>query len=1143
MEFIHLHLHTEYSLLDGACRVGEIPDAVKALGQSAVAVTDHGVLYGAVDFYRACRKAGIKAIIGCEVYVAPRTMADKKHPVDSDYSHLILLVKNGIGYKNLTKIVSLAFTEGFYQKPRTDMQTLAKYSEGLVCLSACLSGEIPKAILADDMNAAIQAAKKYKDIFKDDFYLELQRHGADGEQKVCLALVRIARMLNIQLVATNDVHYIKKQDSELQRLLAAISTAATLDTLKFAMQGDEYYLKSTDEMMSLFADIPEAVQNTRVIADKCNFDFDFGVMHLPAFYPPEHLTPAEYLRNLCIEGYNRRAHDGSVCKSKEYTDRLTYELGIIDSMGFNEYFLIVHDFVAYAKYRHIPVGPGRGSAVGSLAAYCLGITDVDPIKYGLLFERFLNPERISMPDIDIDFCDERRSEVIDYVAQKYGRDHVAQIITFGTMAARQAVRDTGRALGISYTRTDECAKLIPRQLTINEALETVPELKEICLADPDIAKLIGYAKRLEGRPRNISTHATGVVITDKPVTDYVPLAIGENAPVTQYTMNTVADLGLLKIDFLGLRFLTVIDSAVNMANGRGANIDIKKIDVGDKSTYDMLAKGKSTGLFQLESDGMRSLLARMKPCCFEDIISVISLYRPGPMDSIGRFLAGRADPSTVEYAHPLLKSVLGNTYGCIIYQEQVMQICRVLAGFTYGHADVLRQAMKKKKAEIMDVEKKSFVEGAMQNGVGRQIAEDIFAQMREFARYAFNKSHAAAYAVVAYRTAYLKCHYPAEYMCALLRSVTGDTAKIKQYIDECADMGIKVYPPDVNKSFENFAIENGGIRFGLASIKNVGTAFARNLITERHKRPFASPADFIERTAVYGNVRMLESLIRCGALDGFGIYRSRLMSVLDGAVDSVLKRRSRSYEGQLSLFGESDSADSELQLEYREIDEFPLSVRLADEKYLSGLYLSGHPLDRYRTYITQSGAKNTRQLYEGLTSGTVKERSPISFVGMITKKRDITTKTSGKRMAILIAEDLYGEVEITVFPKYYEKVGALLNIGGIYAFICEARLEDAVSDDERDTVKLIFMSSKALGEGEAALQPRKLFLRVTEQNIGLLKNATDILQKHPGADAVRIYYQSTGKLTALKSGGCNITSELLKQLKALLGDDNVAVKG
>lgn len=1141
MEFVHLHLHTEYSLLDGACRISEIPERVKSAGQSAVAITDHGALYGAVDFYRACIKAGIKPIIGCEVYVAPRRMSDKKHPVDSDYSHLILLVKNETGYKNLTKIVSLAFTEGFYQKPRTDIETITKYHEGLICLSACLAGEIPKSIINGDLQKATAAAERFKGIFGDDFYLELQRHGIEEELRVNSAICNISRSLGIELVATNDVHYISKQDSELQRLLTAVSTASTLSDLKLAMQGDEYYLKSTDEMQRLFADIPQAIANTNVIADKCRFDFDFSVMHLPAFYPPEHLTSAEYLRNLCIEGYNDRAKNGLIQKSKEYTDRLTYELGIIDSMGFNEYFLIVHDFVAYAKYRHIPVGPGRGSAVGSLAAYCLGITDVDPIKYGLLFERFLNPERISMPDIDIDFCDERRGEVIDYVAEKYGRDHVAQIITFGTMAARQAVRDTGRALGISYSRTDECAKLIPRHLTISEALESVPELKQLCESDSEIDKLIAYAKRLEGRPRNTSTHATGVVITDRPVTDYVPLAVGESAPVTQYTMNTIADLGLLKIDFLGLRFLTIIDNAIKMANENGAGLSAEKINTDDEATYAMLAKGRSIGLFQLESDGMRSLLMRMKPYCFEDIISVISLYRPGPMDSIGRFLAGRADQNAVEYAHPLLKPVLGGTYGCIIYQEQVMQICRTLAGFTYGHADVLRQAMKKKKAEIMDVEKKAFVEGAAANGVSEKVANEIFAQMREFARYAFNKSHAAAYAVVAYRTAYLKCHYPAEYMCALLRSVMGDTAKVKQYIDECTDMGIKVYPPDVNRSFENFALEDGGIRFGLASIKNVGTAFARNLITERQKRPFRSPADLIERTAVYGNVRMLEALIRCGALDSFGIYRSRLMSVLDAAVESVSRQRSKSYEGQLSLFG-GDDVDAELQLDYREIDEFPLSARLADEKYLSGLYLSGHPLDRYRAYIESSDAKNTRQLYEGLTSGAIKEKSVVNFVGMIAKKRDIVTKASGNRMAILTLEDLYGEVEMTVFPKDHEKVSALLNVGGIYRFVCEARLEDAAGDDEQDTVKLIFRSAKMLGEGEAAQTPRKLFLRVTPQNEHSLMQAVEMLKKHSGADAIRIYYVSTGKLTAPKSGGCNISDELIFRLKALLGDDNVAVK-
>lgn len=1140
MEFVHLHLHTEYSLLDGACRISEIPEAVIAAGQTAVAITDHGALYGAVDFYKACRKAGLKPIIGCEVYVAPRSMRDKKYPVDADISHLVLLVKNDTGYKNLTKIVSLAFTEGFYQKPRTDIETLSKHSEGLICLSACLSGEIQKSILNDDMQKAKAAAERYKAIFGDDFYLEMQRHGIDGEAKVCSALSALSRSMDIPLVATNDVHYISKQDSELQRLLTAVSTASTLDDPKLSMQGDEFYLKTSSEMQKLFADFPEAIENTARIAEKCNFDFEFGVLHLPAFYPPEHLTSAEYLRNLCVEGYNGRAANGLIKKSPEYANRLMDELAIIDSMGFNEYFLIVHDFVAYAKHRHIPVGPGRGSAVGSLAAYCLGITDVDPIKYGLLFERFLNPERVSMPDIDIDFCDERRGEVIDYVAEKYGRAHVAQIITFGTMAARQAVRDTGRALGISYARTDECAKMIPRHMTISEALESVPELREACSNDPDVNRLITYAKKLEGRPRNTSTHATGVVITDKPVTDYVPLAVGESAPVTQYTMNTVADLGLLKIDFLGLRFLTVIDNAVRMAKENGADIDISRIDTGDDATYEMLAKGKSVGLFQLESDGMRSLLMRMKPYCFEDIISVISLYRPGPMDSIGRFLSGRADQSSVKYAHPLLEPVLGGTYGCIIYQEQVMQICRTLSGFTYGHADVLRQAMKKKSAAIMDVEKKAFIDGAAENGVDRQVAEDIFAQMREFARYAFNKSHAAAYAVVAYRTAYLKCHFPAEYMCALLCSVVGDTAKVKQYIDECTDMGIKVYPPDINRSYENFALENGGIRFGLASIKNVGTAYAKNLITERQKRLFSSPADFIERTAVYGNVRMIESLIRCGALDCFGIFRSRLMSVLDQAVESVMRRRSRSYEGQLSIFGGEESES--LDLEYREIDEFPQAVRLADEKYLSGLYLSGHPMDRYRRYIAESGAKSTRALYEGLTSGSIKERSAVTFVGMISKKRDITTKSSGKRMAILTAEDLYGELEITVFPKDFEKDGAMLNVGGIYSFVCEARLEEADGENETDTVKLIFRSAKLLGEAEAASPPKKLFLRITQQNERFLPQTIEMLKNHPGADAIRIYYVSTGKLTAPKSGGCNITDGLKRQLEALLGDGNVAVK-
>ncbi len=1142
MGYVHLHLHTEYSLLDGACRIAEIPDAVIAAGQNAVAITDHGVLYGAVDFYKACRKAGIKPIIGCEVYVAPRSMDDKQYPIDTDYSHLILLAKNETGYKNIVEIVSRGFTRGFYQKPRTDKDTLAKYSDGIICLSACLSGIIPKTVLQGDISKAREHALWFKQTFRDGFYLELQRHGLPQDRQVCDAVMAISKSTGIPLVATNDVHYIKSSDSELQRLLSAVATGTTLQELKLGMEGDEYYLKSSSEMENLFADCPDAIANTARIADECNFDFDFKATHLPAFNVPNGFTAAKYLYNLCVEGYNKRAEAGLLTKSDEYADRLRYELGIIDRMGFNEYFLIVQDFVRYAKFRGIPVGPGRGSAVGSLAAYCLGITDIDPIKYGLLFERFLNPERVSMPDIDIDFCDERRGEVIDYVSEKYGRSHVAQIITFGTMAARQAIRDTGRALGMTYAAVDEIAKLIPRQIgvTLSDALSSTPDLKKRYDADTDTHRLIDYAIRMEGRPRNTSTHATGVVITDKPITAYMPLAMGDGAPVTQYTMTTVAELGLLKIDFLGLRYLTILQNASNYVKESLPDFDLQKISYDDELTNKLLSAGKSTGLFQLESDGMRALLTKMKPFCLEDIISAISLYRPGPMKSIPDFLAGRANPSAISYPHPLVEPILKGTYGCMLYQEQVMQICRALSGFTYGHADILRKAMAKKHADIMENEYGAFVEGAKANGVDPAIAEDIFERMREFAKYAFNKSHAAAYAVLAYRTAYLKAHYPKEYMCALLCSVTGDTNKMKQYIDECHEMGIEVYPPDVNKSYGNFAIEGDGIRFGLASIKNVGSVFAGNLITERQKRLFASPADLIERTAGFGNTRMFESLIRCGALDSFGIYRSRLISALDEAIESVSRRKSKSYEGQISIFGSEDQSDM-LEMQYREVDEYPLQTRLSDEKYLSGLYLSGHPLERYKHVIASTGALTSEQLYQGLVSGSIPEKTTVKYVAIVSKRQNKVTKT-GKQMAILTAEDLYGEIEVVVFPNDYDKYSEQLKEGDVYCFTCSATLKEAVSDDAEDEVKLLLQSASQIASETVANPPRKLFLRINERNSAVLNKALTLIAKHPGADSVALYFEKDKSLKAPKGSGTCITTELTTQLTALLGDGNVAVK-
>jgi DNA polymerase-3 subunit alpha len=846
-------------------------------------------------------------------------------------------------------IVSLAFTQGFYQKPRTDKETLEKYGEGLIALSGCISGLIPKCILNGDLAGAKENALFFKRIFgKDNFYLELQRHGIDKQTVVNQALISLSKELDIPLVATNDVHYINKSDSTLQRLLMAIQMGKTLNEGGYGLESDNFYLKSTDEMQSLFADLSEAVENTEKIADRCNFDFDFETMHLPAFIPPKPYSPFEYLKKLCYDGYKEKVSGGFIKANEEYEKRLVYELSVIEKMGFVDYYLIVWDFVHFAKKRNIPVGPGRGSGVGSLCAYFIGITDIDPLEYDLLFERFLNPERVSMPDFDIDFCDERRGEVIDYVSEKYGRDHVAQIVTFGTLAARQAVRDAGRALGMSYAAVDEIAKLIPRyiSITIDAAMQESRELRNVYSADPQAKRLIDFAKALEGRPRNTSTHATGVVITDKPLTTYVPLTLNDSVVVTQFPMTTVAELGLLKIDFLGLRFLSVIDNAAKTVQKKNPDFDIYKIPFDDKETYNLLSSGNTLGLFQLESEGMRNLIMRLKPENIEDITSAISLYRPGPMQSIEQFLKNRKNPDKTEYLTPELKEILKSTHGCIIYQEQVMQICRRLAGYSYGRADIVRRAMAKKKTEAMAKEREGFIEGAVGNGVDEVRASEIFDMMYEFAKYAFNKSHAVAYAVVSYRTAYLKCHYPIEYMCSLLNTVSGDNDKIKEYIDDCARMGIAILPPDVNESGENFTVEGKNLRFGLVAIKNVGWLFAQKLIEERRKGRFRSYEDFLTRIHVFGNTRMIESLILCGALDSFGIYRSRLIAELDSALDMLARQRSGNVDGQIGLFDTPDNSgysETMLKLDFRAINEYPLLERLSNEKALTGLYFSGHP--------------------------------------------------------------------------------------------------------------------------------------------------------------------------------------------------------
>ncbi|PKM62909.1 MAG: DNA polymerase III subunit alpha [Firmicutes bacterium HGW-Firmicutes-21] len=1149
MGFVHLHLHTEYSLLDGECRISAIPEAVKKAGQNAVAITDHGVLYGIVDFYKACKATGVKPIIGCEVYVAPRSMSDKVHPIDGDYSHLVLLVKDKKGYENLMSIVSKSFTQGFYKKPRTDKDTLEKYSEGLIALSGCISGLIPKCIINGDKSLARENAIFFRRIFgRDNFYLELQRHGIDKQAVVNETLVTLSGELDIPLAATNDVHYVNQSDSMLQRLLMAIQMGKTIDEDNsgtedgFGMEGNRFYLTSSQEMSALFADLPEAITNTERIAERCNFDFDFETMHLPAFSAPKPYTPYDYLVKLCNDGYTSKKEEGFIPDNCEYSKRLEYELSVIQTMGFVDYYLIVRDFVAFAKKRRIPVGPGRGSGVGSLCAYFLGITDVDPIKFGLLFERFLNPERVSMPDFDIDFCDERRNEVIDYVSDKYGRAHVAQIVTFGTLACRQAVRDTGRALGMPYSAVDEIAKLLPRYtgVSIDSAIRESKELKSIYASDPQAKRLIAFARGLEGRPRNTSTHATGVVITDKPLTSYVPLALNDSITVTQFSMNTVAELGLLKIDFLGLRYLTIIDNTEKAIKGKNPSFNPEKIPFDDAETYEVLSSGNSLGLFQLESEGMRNLLIRMKPFEFEDIVSAISLYRPGPMQSIERFLQNRRNPDKTEYITPELKEILSSTHGCILYQEQVMQICRILAGYSYGRADIVRRAMAKKKEDAMAKERLGFLKGATERGVAEDKATVIFDMMNEFAKYAFNKSHAVAYAVIAYKTAYLKCHYPKEYMCSLLNSVNGENSKIKEYIDDCARMGIAILPPDINNSGEMFTVSGDNLRFGLVAVKNVGWLFAQKLILERNKSAFLSIEDFLTRTHSFGNTRMIESLILCGALDCFGIYRSRLISELDNALDILSKQRNNNIEGQVGLFDGSVNDNTMLRLDFRQINEYPLLERLSQEKALTGLYFSGHPLDKYQRLIKTTGAYTSRQLLQGLTEGKIREKQLVSFVALVTKKRTKVTK-SNNIMAFVTAEDLDGEAEIILFPTVYEEYGGRINEGGIYIFECEATLKESIKDDTVDEVKLLLKSVRP-ADGWEQDSDTALYLKITEKNATRLDDALAIIKESAGKSRVCIYFEREKKLRAAKDIGCTIDDRLISQLKLILGEAYVATK-
>ena len=948
MSFVHLHVHTEYSLLDGACRIDGMMDRVKEMGQTAVAITDHGVMYGCIDFYKAAKAAGVKPIIGCEVYVARRSMADRIHGIDNDPYHLVLLCKDRKGYENLCMLVSEAFLNGFYGKPRVDLDLLEKYHEGLIALSACLGGAIPQHLLNEEYQAAKAYALKLSGIFgADNFYLELQDHGIDAQRPVNQGLQRLARETGLPLVVTNDAHYLRREDARMQDVLLCIQTGKTVDDenrMKF--ETEEFYLKSEEELRALFPGCDEAFENTAKIAQRCNLEFTFHEYHLPAFPVPEGYSNEAYFRELCFNGFRERYPDAP----KEYAERLEYEIGVISSMGYVNYYLIVWDFIRYAKEQGIPVGPGRGSGAGSIAAYCLHITEVDPMKYALIFERFLNPERVSMPDFDTDFCQERRGEVIEYVMRKYGADHVAQIATFGTMAARGAIRDVGRALNFTYAETDVVAKLVPGtpHITLKEALEVSPKLKEMYEGDQRVRTLIDTARSLEGMPRNTSTHAAGVVITANPVYTYVPLSRNDDTVVTQYTMTTIEELGLLKMDFLGLRNLTVIDDAEKEIRKLIPDFSVSKAPDDDPETFAMLAEGKTQGVFQLESAGMTGVCVNMKASSIEDITAIVALYRPGPMDSIPRFIANKLDARKVTYKTPMLEPILKVTYGCIVYQEQVIEIFRSLGGYTMGQADNIRRAISKKKMKVIEAERKVFVygdpeqniPGAIAKGVPETVAQSIYDEIVDFANYAFNKAHAVCYAIVAYQTAYLKCHYPRQYMAALMTSVLDSAEKISGYIAECKELGIPVLPPDINHSEDHFSVEEGGIRFGLGAVKNIGRGLIRTVAANRREGgPFRSLHDFLERMGEGElNKRAVENLIKCGAMDCFGNHRSELLAVYEKMMDSVSSTRKRNLEGQMGMFDMLDEGDSAAAVPIPKMAEFSKQERMTMEKETTGIY-------------------------------------------------------------------------------------------------------------------------------------------------------------------------------------------------------------
>lgn len=1161
MSFVHLHVHSEYSLLDGACRIEKLAERIKELGQDAVAITDHGVMYGAVNFYRACKAAGVKPIIGCEVYVAPRNMSDKEHGIDNNYSHLILLCKNETGYRNLCYLVSAGFTEGFYVKPRIDWSILHEHAEGLICLSGCLAGYIPRRLIRGDYEAAKAKALELEELFgKDNFYLEIQDHGIEDEQTAGRELIRLHRDTGIPLVVTNDAHYIEKKDAYYQDVLMCIQMGKTVDDPgRMRFESQELYLKSEEEMRALYPEVPEAADNTVDIAARCNYDFQFGHYFLPRFKLPEGESDSyEYLKKLCEKGFAERFAD-----RPEVHSQLEYELDIIHSMGFVDYFLIVSDFIGYAKRNGIPVGPGRGSAAGSVVSYCLHITDVDPIKYSLFFERFLNPERVSMPDIDVDFCVNRRGEVIDYVRRLYGNDHVAQIVTFGTMAARNAVRDVGRALSVSYAETDAVAKQVPSgpgalNMTLDEALRLSKPLKEMYDSDETLKRLIDVARALEGMPRHASTHAAGVVITEKPVYEYVPLAKNDESVVCQYQMTTLEELGLLKMDFLGLRNLTVLDDAVQLVRRREPGFRIEDAPEDDKATYDMLAAGRTVGVFQLESTGMTGVCTGLKPKSIEDITAIISLYRPGPMDSIPRFIECSAHPEKITYKHELLRPILEVTYGCIVYQEQVIKIFQELAGYSLGQADMVRRAMSKKKAKDVEREQEAFlhgdparnIRGCVASGIPEATAQAIFDEIYDFANYAFNKAHAVSYAVVAYQTAYFKCHFTREYMAALLTSVLDNSDKVAEYIAECKDCGIALLPPDVNRSYDRFTVEEGGIRFGLVAVKNIGRGFIQAVVRQRQQGgPFASFQDFCQRMfdCTDMNKRAVENLIRCGAFDSLGARRSQLVAVYERVLDGIASSRRKNVEGQMDLFGMSTPSGAAVSaVPLPDIPEFTAVERMNMEKDTTGLYLSGHPMEDYRPLAKRAGAVPIHAIMSDFEGQDGPKRfadgQNVIVAGVITASRTRTTKNN-TLMAYVTIEDELASMELLCFSRVIDQCGSYMQVNT--PVLVKGRL--SVRDEKPPQIMCDSLYPLESGLPPAAAQPARrpaqkestIYLRFPSADSPAFRHIRLVMTMFEGGTPVKIRLADTGKLLGTH---CLNHPALLQECREWLGSENVVVK-